>query len=404
MRNINELIGIIKGINFDGVINDKEVACLQSWVDKNRNLAFEPRQLELISLVDSVLENHITDNNEKKLIVARIEEFFEEIGDNTGKICELNGIIEGVVCDGEVNEAEVYRLKEWMDNYADSIKNHKSSAELCATIEDILADGVVTEDGQQQLLDMLSAGIRNSQFEAKIDHLCKQVRARKNIGIDLIDILDDESAMTEIHKRAETQLIKALSTYSSYCANQEIIVISLVLIAMLEYDGNYYGSVRSTFTEVYRKYSEQKVEGLIRSILSRYKKPGDSGSRSRIINVALENAIVPQEFLAAFFDFIFDIYKMNFEYDLPDDPYEDFQFVFEGLRNNMLTDGEDISINVTQKTYKLIAATKQLIVREDGLDAVIKLSVIIVNLIDRRFWDKEVRIFNPYLKVGYEGQ
>lgn len=39
MQNINELIGIIKGIDFDGVINNKEVLRLQSWVDKNRNLA-----------------------------------------------------------------------------------------------------------------------------------------------------------------------------------------------------------------------------------------------------------------------------------------------------------------------------------------------------------------------------
>lgn len=32
MQNINELIGIIKGINFDGIINDMEVLHLQSWV------------------------------------------------------------------------------------------------------------------------------------------------------------------------------------------------------------------------------------------------------------------------------------------------------------------------------------------------------------------------------------
>ena len=36
MQNINELIGIIKGIDFDGVINNKEVLRLQSWVDKKQ--------------------------------------------------------------------------------------------------------------------------------------------------------------------------------------------------------------------------------------------------------------------------------------------------------------------------------------------------------------------------------
>lgn len=403
MQNINELIGIIKGINFDGVINDKEVLRLQSWVDKNRNLAYDKQQMELIKMVDSVLEDHIIDDSEKELMITACEEFLKDAGDNSSRIYELNCIIEGVVCDGEVNEAEILRLKEWMDVYGDSIRDHKPSAELCKAIDDILEDGIVTEEEQAELLNMLNKRITNAQFENKLAYLCKLVKEKKNIGTDLIDILNNESAMNEIHSRAESNLMQAVGSYSGYCRNQEIIVVSLVLIAMLEYDGNYYDSVRETYKSLYERFSEQKVEGKIRSILSKYKKQSDSGSRTRIINVALENAIVPQTFLSAFFEFIFDIYKLNFEYDLPEEPYEDFQFVFEGLRSNMLSDGDDISINVTQKTYKLIAATKQLISREDGLDAVIKLSIIIVKLIDRRFWDKEIKIFNPYLKAGYEG-
>jgi len=41
----------------------------------------------------------------------------------------------------------------------------------------------------------------------------------------------------------------------------------------------------------------------------------------------------------------------------------------------MLSEGEDIKLDVTQKTYKLIVATKQLIARKEDLDAVIKLSI-----------------------------
>lgn len=403
MQNINELIGIIKGINFDGVINGKEIERLQSWVDKNRNLAYDKHQMKLIKMVDSVLEDLVIDDDEKTLLLTTCEEFIKETDDNSVRIYELNGIIEGIVCDGEVNEAEIFHLKEWMYFYGDSIREQKPTAELCKVIDDILEDGIVTEKEQAELLDLLNVRIRNAQFENKLAYLCKLVKEKKNIGIDLIDILNNESAMNEIHSRAERNLAQAISSYSGYCRNQEIIVVSLVLIAMIDYDGNYYDSVRTTYQNLYAKYSEQKVEGKIRSILSKYKKQSESSSRSRIINVALENAIVPQPFLSAFFEFIFDIYKLNFDYDLPDEPYEDFRFVLEGLRNNMLSDGDDISISVTQKTYKLIASTKQLIGREDGLDAVIKLSIIIVNLIDRRFWDKEVEIFNPYLKVGYEG-
>lgn len=403
MRNINELVGIIKGINFDGVINGKEVVHLQSWVDKNRNLAYEPCQIELIKMVDDALEDHTINETEKKVMLQKAESFLNETADDIANVYELNGIVEGIVCDGEVNKAEVYRLREWMKLYGDAIRRHEPSVELCKVIDDILDDGVVTEEEQSMLLDMLSDRINNSQFETKLDYLCKLVRDRRNIGTDLIDILDNNIAMGEIHKRAEIQLLRGLSSYSGYIANQEIIVVSLVLIAMLEYDGNYYGNVRNIYTNAYRKFSEQKVEGMIRSILGRYKKQNDAGGRSRIINVVLENAIVPQAFLPAFFEFIFDIYKLNFEYDIPEEPYEEFKFVFEGLRNNLLSDGDDISVNITQKTYKLIATTKQLITREEGLDAIIKLSILIVKLIDKRFWDKEVRIFNPYLKEGYEG-
>ena len=402
LQNINELIGIIKGVNVDGLINEKEALRLQSWVDKNRNLAYDKQQMELIKIVDSVLRDHIIEDLDKKMLITACEEFLEYVGDNQSWMYELNGIIEGIICNGDVNKEKVLLLKDWMDTYGETIRNHKSSEVICKLIDDIIEYSVVTEEKQAKLLDMLNIRIKNAQFETKTEYLCKLVKEKKNIGVDLIDILNNESALNEIHNRAESNLIQAVGSYSGYCRSQEIVVVSLVLIAMLEYDGNYYGSVRNIYKELYQRFTEQKVEGKIRCILSKYKKQSNSSSRTRIINVALENAIVPQAYLSAFFEFIFDIYKLNFEYDLPEKPYEEFQFVFDGLRNNIISDGDDISINVTQKTYKLIAATKQLISREDGLDAVIKLSIIIVKLIDRRFWDKEVKIFNPYLKAGYE--
>ena len=62
----------------------------------------------------------------KGKLVARAEGFAEEEGDNSGMIYELNGIIEGVVCDGEVNEIDVYRLKERKDIYGDLSRGDKT--------------------------------------------------------------------------------------------------------------------------------------------------------------------------------------------------------------------------------------------------------------------------------------
>lgn len=401
MQNINELIGIIKGIDFDGVINEKEIIRLQSWINKNKNLAYDKQQIKLINMVDLILEDHIIDDEERELMLSTCRNFLKDETDNLSHIYELNGIIEGIVCDGEVNEAEILRLKDWMDTYGDNIRCHKPSMELCKVIDAILEDGVITKEEQDEMLVLLNSQINNAKFENKLSHLCKLVKEKKNIGIDLIDILNNELAIHEIHHRAEKNLAQAINSYGGYCRNQEIIVVSLVLIAMLKYNGSYYDSVRDTYKNLYKKYPEQNIEGKIRSILSKYKKQCESSNRSRIINVALENAIVPQEFLPAFFDFIFDIYKMNFECNLSEDLYGDFRFVFEGLQKNILSEGDTISINVTQKTYKLISSTKKLIITNEGLDAIIKLSIIIVKLIDQRFWGKEVKLFNPYLKEGY---
>lgn len=395
MRNINELFSIIREIGCTDCISDTDILRLQSWTDRNRNLAFEPKQSELITWMDSVIKGRTLEKENADAIMKRASELLEEVGDNSGKIYELNEILKD-------NADIVSRLYRWMNENKDSF-NSQDNIEIFDAINELLVCPEDFENLLQRLKDIVSNKISNSQFEIKLKYLREQVRNKKIIGTDLIELLDNENAIEEIHTRAERQLLKALSSYSSFCVDQDIIVVSLILIALLEYDGNYYGNVRTTYYEAYRRYSEQKIEGLIRSILSRYRKEKEVGSRTRIINVVLENAIVPQTFLSAFFEFIFDIYKLNFDYDLTDDLYEDFKFVFEGLRSNMLSDGDDISIKVTQKTYKLTAATKQLFLREDGLEAIIKLSTIIVKLIDKRFWDKDVIIFNPYLKAGYEG-
>lgn len=321
MRNINELIGIINGISYDGVINKLEVAKLSSWVKKNRNLSYEPKQAHLISLVEQVLE-----------------------------------------------------------------------------------DGVVTQEEQEKLLEMLMKRISDTQLETKIGYLRSCIKDRKNIGIDLIDLLDNSDVIDAIHSRAERELGRTLNSYSgTHVQDPEIVFISLVLIGMLYYDGTFYDYVRKTYKYLYNHYSEQKIEGLIRTILNSYRTKDEIRStKSRIINVVLAGSIVPSYYLGSFFEFIYDIYKLNFDSDLPHDLYEEFQFVYDGLQNVMSSENDEVQVNVTKKTYKLIKSTKQLIANSAYNDAVIKLSIIVVRLIDKCIWGKDVALYNPYLKRGYE--
>lgn len=404
MRNINELIGIINGISYDGIINKLEVARLSSWVKKNRNLSYEHKQAHLISLVEQVLEDGIITDEEREMLLENCSQYTAFETDSIAKVYELNGIIEGIICDNEINEKEVCRLQDWMRTNESFIRYHKPSKTICEKIDQILEDGIVTQEEQKSLLEMLKKRLNDAQIETKIEYLKNCVKERKNLGIDLIDLLDNADAIDIIHSRAESQLGSTLNSYSgTYVCDPEIVFVSLVLIGMLYYDGSFYESVRKTYKSLYQRYSEQKVEGLIRTLLNNYRTKDDAtGTKTRIINVVLAGSIVPSYYLGSFFEFIYDIYKLNFDSNLPDDLYGEFQFVYDGLQNVMRSESDEVQVNVTKKTYKLIKSTKQLITNPIYNDAVIKLSIIVVRLIDKYIWGKDNVLYNPYLKRGYQ--
>lgn len=242
-----------------------------------------------------------------------------------------------------------------------------------------------------------------------INRLKTKVIKRDNIGLELINLLDDPNAtdiIAAIHRQSEEQLYKALFSISGiYLSEPENVFISLVLIAMMYYDGSFYEHVSSIYASLYEKFTPQKIEGLIRTILSRYRTKDEIKCNSRIINTVLMNAIVPSAFLPSFFDFIYDIYKLNLEYSISDDKdelYDDFKFIYDGLRSNMILDDDNIQINVTKKSYKLIRSTKKLIINSTGIDEVIELSIKVAKIIDKKIWGKEFIVDNPYLKYGYE--
>ena len=56
--NINTLYGIIKGITYDGIIDDKEVDKLKSWVEDNRLY----KQYSLFNRIINKLEEILDDN------------------------------------------------------------------------------------------------------------------------------------------------------------------------------------------------------------------------------------------------------------------------------------------------------------------------------------------------------
>lgn len=81
---------------------------------KNRNLSYEHKQAHLISLVEQVLEDGIITDEEREMLLENCSQYTAFETDSIAKVYELNGIIEGIICDNEINEKEVCRLQDWM--------------------------------------------------------------------------------------------------------------------------------------------------------------------------------------------------------------------------------------------------------------------------------------------------
>lgn len=81
---------------------------------------------------------------------------------------------------------------------------------------------------------------------------------------------------------------------------------------------------------------------------------------------------------------------------------EDIEFVFNGLKDVFNDNSDDVNIEVTNKTYKLIKSTKDLIYNSDSVISLINLTKNILKIIDDYYWNNITNIKNTYYRTGFE--
>ena len=252
MRNVNELIGIVKGISFDEVINQSEVTRLKNWLEENRVLVSNQSDMELVSLIDSILEDNVITLDEKNSLLQYANSINTEGTAETNALYELKGILDGIVCDNELNEDEIRRLQKWLNNRPDALENDETSQSILHKVNEILEDNIVTDEEQKELIKVLQNKIKDLSYETKIMELRRMVREKQNIGLKILDVLSDHDVVANIHEIAQQQLSQAINSYNlDSNKDYSMIFISLCIIALRHYDGNFYEHVRSAYRPLY---------------------------------------------------------------------------------------------------------------------------------------------------------
>lgn len=155
--NINTLYGIIKGINYDGIIDDKEIRKLKSWVEDNRlykqYLLFD----RIISKLEEILYDNIITEYERieleKLVTSiNISKIYSE---STLSLQVLNGILDGIVCNQKVNQKEINSLNIWLKQN-DYLKDVYPYDKVLLEVNKVLEDGILTEEESNYIFDIFN--------------------------------------------------------------------------------------------------------------------------------------------------------------------------------------------------------------------------------------------------------
>lgn len=85
-RQIDELIGLARGLAADGALNQMEVECLQKWLAANLEVSGEPLIAGLYRRVEEVLKDGVVDEEESKGLLGLLDELTSNEGTEVGEV------------------------------------------------------------------------------------------------------------------------------------------------------------------------------------------------------------------------------------------------------------------------------------------------------------------------------
>lgn len=200
---ISELLGILQSINYDKVINDLEINALKKWIDINNNNG-DPRFQEIIIKLNKIIEDNIITEEEKKDIIKITEQYYE-LGKNLIGVNELVGIVEGIIFDNEINDAEINKLNEWINNNI-QLSGTFFYDKIASVVKEVLSDGILDEQEKQQLKILLTFLLKDNNLNHRIEVLKKKVKNNEMIGNQLIELINDNTIISKIHRESIQQL------------------------------------------------------------------------------------------------------------------------------------------------------------------------------------------------------
>lgn len=158
------LKGILSGMVADKLLNEKELLFLDAWLKSQQYLVEDPDVVKILKLVGDILEDGQISPQELQDMQRSIEDILsnrESSQPGVGQIEELVGFLTGVASDGVLNDQEVEALSSWLD-VNESVKDTWPASVIVNRLNNVLEDGIITEEECQDLLQTVNQITGNS--------------------------------------------------------------------------------------------------------------------------------------------------------------------------------------------------------------------------------------------------
>ena len=152
--NINELYGLIKGINYDGVIDDFEISQLRKWSDDNAQYKQYALFYAILNTIDRILADNKIDEYERIELLNLVSSINNSriYTEATLSLQTLQGILNGISCNNKIVAKEIINLKKWLD-INDYLSGVYPYDKVLLTVNKVIEDGILTKAEEEELAE-----------------------------------------------------------------------------------------------------------------------------------------------------------------------------------------------------------------------------------------------------------
>lgn len=155
---MTDLYGLALGVTIDKKVRPEEHCAFEDWMTRYAAYARQPFFKDAFALIEAVLDDGVISPEEQEQILGFARPFLNAcVGcESTRSMQELMGLIRGIGADRQINVAEASGLRSWMSSH-ESLHDDKTFVKVFSMLEDVLADGFVSAEEEEALLEVFDS-------------------------------------------------------------------------------------------------------------------------------------------------------------------------------------------------------------------------------------------------------